>query len=367
MEIKKIRFVLFMLFFLGVIAFMYAGIDESDNNPVSGTGSSTNSPADVAASEAPIKLSGKDGDLFFIRQLYWDKAEYAVRYTVTLEQKSDNLDAYIEVLRKNTEQTSIDITVPPGEYRFQVSSINILGMLDTQSDWNYFTVRNPITLMEPGSGAAFSNNPVSPSPVVWVTELPLQNSRVIFSRDPEPAKDPNAIIQYVAQGVNTISMPALGEGIWYWTVFGETPDGISVSAASPLWFRLLSLPLLSSPHYVRPGHDEVITLNQLMAERKITFEWEQVPDANAYIFSLYGYSGKPVLLAFSSPSPATSYVLTDLTILNMDSYFWQVEAVTASRNGTVERRGIIQQQAFEIQVQRSDSLRATNLGTIYGF
>jgi len=402
MEMKKILFVFFLLFFLEGIIFAQGGEDESSgyvttvNNAEtnatinnSANGNIANDTANTiindtvniaandtvvvivndspAAEEAPFKFTETDGDLFFSRQLFWDKAVYAVRYTVVLEQKNENLDLYIEILRRNTEQTYIDIIIPPGEYRFLVMGYNILGLLDTQSEWDYFTIRNPITLLQPGSGNALSNNPLSPSSVVWSTELPLQNCRVIFSRESDPTKDPLAIVQYVTQGATSLRLPPLGEGIWFWTVYGETTSGLSVSAVAPLWFRLISLPLLSSPQYIRPGANQEITLNQLMVDRKIVFEWEKVPDANSYIFSLYGYSDKQELLINSSPGPETFFELTDLTILKMDSYMWQVEAVLASRNGTIERRGLIQQQSFLVLIQRSDTLRATNLGTTYGF
>ena len=399
-EMKKIIVVFFLLLLLQGMVFAQGGEEESGfpantpaNVPVSTPADPpaaapaippVNIPVNIPVSDpvtdsavfindviieedAPYKFTEIDGDLFFSRQLVWNRAVYAVRYTVILEQKNENLDAYVEILRRSTERTYIDIIVPPGEYRFLVMGFNILGLLDVQSDWDYFTIRNPITLMLPSSGAALSNNPLSPSAVSWSTELPLQNSRVIFSREPDPTKDPFAIIQYVPQGATSLNLPTLGEGIWYWTVFGETSNGLSVSAVAPLWFRLISLPLLPSPHYIRPGANTVITLNQLMVDRKIVFEWERVPEANAYIFSLYGFSDKQELLASSSPGPETIFELTDLTILNMDSYMWQVEAVQASRNGTIERRGLIQQQAFLVLIQRSDNLRTTNQGTTYGF
>ena len=331
MEIKRTHFIFFLLFFLNTVVFVQA-----------------------------------NDDLFFSRRLVWDKAIYAVRYTIILEQKSGNLGTYTETLRRNTEQTYIDIVLSPGEYRFMVIGYNVIGLLDTQSEWNYFVVNNSIILMQPESGFALSNNPLSPSSVIWSTELPIQNTRVIFSRDPEPAKDPRAIVQYVDRAVTTINIPPLGEGIWYWTVLGETFDGRNVSAAAPFWFSLLSLPLLSAPQYIRPTYNEMITLKQLTADRKIVFEWKQVPEANAYIFSLYGNTDKQDLLFSSSPIPETSFELTDLVILNMDKYFWQVEAVMVSRNGTIERRGIIQQQLFMIDIQRSDGLRTVNPRTTYG-
>ena len=363
-----------------VFLFLYLGmISFAEGNTENSGASSTPPPAQVVTNgnasinsspmegEPSSRFSESTGDLFFSQRLAWDEAKYAVRYTIVLEQKRENLDQYLEILRRNTEYTYIDITVPPGEYRFLVMSYNILGLLDTQSEWNYFFIRNPITLLQPRSGISLSNDPISTPSVMWSTELPLQNSRVIFSRDPEPTKDPRAIVQYVDPGTTIVNLPPLSEGIWYWTVLGETSDGLSVSAAAPLWFTLLSMPLLSSPQYIRPGYDEVITLDQLMTARKVTFEWEQVPDANAYIFSLYSITDKRDLLFSTSPGPETSYELTDLTLLLMEDYLWQVEAVFVSRNGTIERRGRIQQQSFMVYVQRSDTLRIRNPGTRYGF
>jgi len=350
MKIKKALLIFLLLLFPGRIIFGQSSVAGS-----SITGAS------------PLRLSNNDGSLFYVQRLAWNRAQYAVSYTVLLEQKRGNLDVYTEVLRRNTEQTYVDVTIPPGEYRFRVMSFNILGILDAQSEWDFFNVHNPITLLLPGTGASLSNNPLSPSPVIWSTELPLQNLRVIFSRETEPPKDSRAIVQYIDQGTTTINLPPLGEGIWYWTVLGETSDGLHVSAAAPFWFTILSLPPLSSPQYIRPAFNEVITLDQLTAERKITFKWERVPEANAYIFSLFGISDKQDLLLSSSPSSETSFELTDLSILKMDEYVWHVEAVLESRDGTIERRGIIQRQSFTLNIGRSDTLRTTNLGTIYGY
>ena len=350
MKIKKTFFMLFLLLFSGKIVFTQSIAADS---PITGA--------------SPYRLSETDSGLFFVQRLAWNEAQYAVSYTVLLEQKRGNLNTFTEVLRRDTGQTYIDVTIPPGEYRFRVMSFNVLGILDTQSEWNYFDIHNPITLLLPRTGVSLSNNPLSPSPVIWSTEMPLQNSRVIFSRETEPSKDSRAIVQYVDQGITTINLPPLGEGIWYWTVLGETSDGLSVSAAAPNWFTILSLPPLLSPQYIRPAYNEVITIDQLMTERKITFKWEQVPEANAYIFSLYGISDKQDLLISSSPSSETTFELTDLSILKMDEYAWHVEAVLESRNGTIERRGIIQPQPFMLYIRHSDTLHTTNLGTIYGY
>ena len=374
MEMKKVFlmfFLLFLFFFPGGMIFAQDNLAGSGNKSaayVTDAIPKENTPikGSPAEGETPFRLSETGKDTLFFQRLSWNSARYAVSYTVVLEQKRGNTDPYTEVLRRSTEKTYFDLSLPPGEYRFLVMSINVLGKLDAQTEWDYFSIRNPITLLLPKSGVSMSNNPLSPSSVVWTTELPLQNSKVIFSRDPDPVKDPRAIIQYAAQSMTTINLPPLGEGVWYWTVMGTTPDGTNVSATAPLWFSLVSLPPLTSPKYIQPGINEKITLDKLMADRKITFKWEQVPEANAYIFSIYGISDRQDLLFSSSPVYATSFDLIDLTILTSDYYFWQIEAVYVSRTGTIERRGLIKQQSFEIQIHRSDTIRTNNSAKRYG-
>ena len=89
--------------------------------------------------ELPYRISESDSGLF-IQRLSWNAAQYAVRYNVILERKGDESNVYTEVLRRNVETSYIDISVPPGEYRYQVLSYNVLGMIDSQSDWEYFTI-----------------------------------------------------------------------------------------------------------------------------------------------------------------------------------------------------------------------------------
>jgi len=228
------------------------------------------------------------------------------------------------------------------------------------------TVHTPITLTAPRAGVSLPIDPSSPPLIRWSVDEPLRNSRVIFSRNQDPTSDPRAVIIYVDQGVTSIPLPALTEGLWYWIVQGDAVDGQGISAAAPSWFSITARPPLSSPLYIQPEAEEVITLEQLMEDRNITFIWEEVPEANAYIFSLYGVTDKQELLFASSPEPDTSFILTDLALLTLEDYVWQVEAVTISRSGTVERRGLLEQHPFKVNITRSDSIRTRSQGTMYG-
>jgi len=156
MGIKHV-FLIFSLFcLLGEVVFAQSSPGSSPiqlNPPIpggadSGSSSGDNGPhkpvvpvySSPVEGEPSFRLSETDSGLLFYQRLTWESAQYAVSYHVILERKKDNVDSYTEVLRKNVTEPYLDISVPFGQYRYQVLSFNILGLLDSQSDWEYFTV-----------------------------------------------------------------------------------------------------------------------------------------------------------------------------------------------------------------------------------
>ena len=279
----------------------------------------------------------------------------AGRYRWTVQA---NIDSWGGIIRKHGLITSHYFSIGPG------SAPSVPGFV--RGVIKSGAVNAPITLLAPWTGSSFINSRLSPHTVRWSVNDNFINTRVIFSRDQDPVADPQAVIQYVDEGETSINLPDLGEGVWYWIVQGETHGGQGFSAASPSWFTIQPQSPLDSPAYIQPVREAVFTLEQLTAERRITFIWEEVSDADAYIFSLFD-AEKNKLLFSASPIPDTSFELTDLALLTADDYNWQVEAVSLTRNGTIERRGIIQQSSFEVKITHSENLRATSQGTAYGY
>ena len=139
---KAIIFLSLFCYVCGTICAQEELQSESSDSP-SAPGSDTASGADVwLDGELASRLSETEGGLFFMQRLTWEEARFAVRYQVLLERKRETTGVYTEVLRRNLDagETFIDISVPAGEYRFMVYSFNILGLLDSQSDWEYFVV-----------------------------------------------------------------------------------------------------------------------------------------------------------------------------------------------------------------------------------
>ena len=145
---KNIPLIFLLLIFIFSGINIYAQNNSgiiSDTQGAAGTAeSSGDEPIEVETSS--ILSSEAGSNVKFVQRLTWDVARYAVRYSVLLEHRSEELDIWTEVLRRNmdAEITYVDVSVPAGEYRYRVYSFNILGQLDTQTDWEYFTVLKAI-------------------------------------------------------------------------------------------------------------------------------------------------------------------------------------------------------------------------------
>ncbi|MDR2618739.1 MAG: hypothetical protein LBC62_07705, partial [Treponema sp.] len=229
-------------------------------------------------------------------------------------------------------------------------------------------IQSTITLEEPKLGANIDGISAlrTPQEAKWSATEPLKNIQLVVSRTQDPISDPRAIILEMGSQASSITFPALTEGIWHWTIQGDTADGRGVSSGNPFWFSVLAIPPLPQPRRFEPENDAVITLAQLTRDRSISFNWEAVEGANAYIFSLFGDGDPPKPLITGPADPGTSFILEDLTLLDQDSYLWQVEAVYRNQNGVIEQRGIIEQHPFVIDVARSNTLQTHSQGPMYG-
>ncbi|MDR2543365.1 MAG: hypothetical protein LBC80_07965 [Treponema sp.] len=105
-------------------------------------------------------------------------------------------------------------------------------------------------------------------------------------------------------------------------------------------------PLLAAQN-LRPARGHRFTTTELQEQRRITFTWQAVRGANAYIFTLFQQTttGRQQLLQ-TQPLSSPEYELTDLRILDAGNFIWQIEAVSLNQNGVIERRGTTAESTF---------------------
>ena len=373
---------------------------------VSQAGSGESQPSRLVithALEAPRLDTPRENERMIIEEgkavsFSWERMNYANYYTFKLFiEGTENPVSEISSLRPNTIQVFFDtgtqgrfywtvqgftspteytsgrngmiahsrFTIPPQGNAAQGNqswSIPRIANIQTFSG----EVHSPITLISPRSGVNVSGIQAlrNPQQVRWNTDEPLRNVQLIVSRTSDPSSDPRALVKDISS--SSVTFPPLSEGIWYWIIRGDTNTGRGATPGDPFWINVLPIPLLPAPEPLMPVKNSVIDIAQLTRDRSITFRWNEIEDANNYIFSFFRAGNPPVQLITLPPSDSLEYVLENLTLLNHGDYLWQVEAVYLNLNGEIEQRGVIEQNAISIDIQRSTNLQTTDLGVMYG-
>jgi len=93
----------------------------------------------LRAQSAGYFIDTESGGLRFFQRLAWAGGEYALRYEIVIERELNG--TYIPYLRESTETPFIEVSLPPGHYRFRVSSYDILEKPEEVSQWETIEVR----------------------------------------------------------------------------------------------------------------------------------------------------------------------------------------------------------------------------------
>ena len=87
----------------------------------------------------PLLYAEEDPEQRFTRRIAWRGSEHAWRYAVEIEILQN--ESYRSFSREYTTEQYMDISLPPGEFRFRVISYDILGRHSEGSQWVAFDVR----------------------------------------------------------------------------------------------------------------------------------------------------------------------------------------------------------------------------------
>lgn len=74
----------------------------------------------------------------FIQKLSWNKINDIKNYRITIERSTDA--GWVPVLEKDLTENRIEVSLEAGQYRFQVSVINLFDQLEKSSSWRNFEV-----------------------------------------------------------------------------------------------------------------------------------------------------------------------------------------------------------------------------------
>jgi hypothetical protein len=116
-----------------------------------------------------------------------------------------------------------------------------------------------------------------------------------------------------------------------------------------------------------PANGHRIQFEDLRVTRRIDFSWSPVAGANAYIFTLYQQisGGQRRRVIQTDPLQRTRWTLDRLALLDRGTFVWEVEAINMNRRGRIERRGLVAENTFIIDIPVSGNLEVEDIGEIY--
>jgi hypothetical protein len=307
----------------------------------------------------------------------WDPSPGAEYYQFKLYHGADRNRTVYE--RNFLEETALSLALdayPEGNYFWTVQgfvsesarSTRITGLLAD----GVFTARkiHPVSLDYPDDGESVPGLRAwfEPGTVRWNTAEPPGASRFILSRSRDFSGEPVAVINNPPQ---SITLPKLRDGAYYWTIRAETADGFDISARSPRSIRVLPVPPLPAAANRRPADGARITEADIKQDRRIVFSWDPVPGATGYLFTLEGEPG--TVLLREGPFAETGFVLEDLALLDVGTFIWRLEAVMTEPvrerredTGEIFRRGEAAENRFTVDFVRPDIPALPEPGVLYG-
>jgi hypothetical protein len=165
----------------------------------------------------------------------------------------------------------------------------------------------------------------------------------------------------------SIQVNRLDEGQWYWTVEAQGVNG-RASVAVPRSLTVLSVLPLPAPGNRLPRNGHRFNTEEFRESSAIVFSWQAVPNANAYIFTIYQQTsdGRQQIIR-RAPENRLSWTLEDFNRLGRQGTFiWQVEAVTMNRDGEIEQRGTPGENVLIMDIPRAGAVKVNEPGVLYG-
>jgi hypothetical protein len=299
-------------------------------------------------------------ELRFVQRFAWIGDAYALRYEVVIEKEEDG--GFREQHRALTNEVSIEFSLSPGNYRYQVIPYDFLNRPAAGSGWVNFTV---YPALRP------EINDFSPS-YLYLNESAVHTLNILGRNFV-----PGAEIELRRPGgvsivPNNISIPRDGTSaqlninndrlvLGEYEVFVRNPGGFDTRGGS-----VIVMYFLPAPGNMRPSTGYNIGIEQLRNQRNLVFSWSTVQGANAYIFTLYEQTanGRRIIVSIP-PENRTTWTLEDIRVLDPGTYVWEVEAISRDALGVVEQRGRTGVNTFILDVPMPGTVRVDNPGILY--
>jgi len=208
-----------------------------------------------------------------------------------------------------------------------------------------------VTLMSPEQGTTIPGLTALRQQTVfrWNSEVGVAKSRFVLSRNANPLRGKPEI--EILDPNRTVRVDRLKEGVWYWTIEAQTPEGVNVSARTPRQLKVLPIPLLPAPVNLQPAAGYRIGIQDLK-NVNVNLTWSPVAGANGYIFTLYQETDNKRRQIMQTGPDNRALCALNIKTLGRGNFIWRVEAVSVGQNGVIEQRGAPGENHFVVDIPR---------------
>jgi hypothetical protein len=141
----------------------------------------------------------------FIQRLTWTAGEHVLHYEVIIERTDENINS--NVLQEFTAETFMEISLPPGDYRFRIVPYDLLNRPGASSAWVSFMIRPAFAPeIESFSPQVFTLRRNISEYVLNITGKNISQGAEIFLRRPGTAQTIHPAHTAIAQDGSTVTL-----------------------------------------------------------------------------------------------------------------------------------------------------------------
>ena len=266
---------------------------------------------------------------------------YLSQTNIQLNMKSRERGNYFYTVKAVSDSTPSGTVVKSNVSRRDFSTRD-LSYIKLEEPYSGFKVDGIDALLEPGF-------------VTWSCNEEIKNSEFILSKNGE-------VFLEIKNPERTIKLPQMQSGKWDWTIKGTNLEGYDVSAQRANSIIVEEIPLLPVVKNASPAQSTEFDMNYFMATPTITFDWDEVPNAEKYIFKLKD-SNNNVLISKEFVNE-TSFVFENIELLDRGTFIWEVEALRYLPDFV--QRGTVFSQSFIVDLPSIEKATNKTSGDLYG-
>lgn len=352
---------------------------DSNNTETSTTYSEINEIIVVKPFSPPIISSDYEKEVFVVNKdipilLTWSFDDF-------LASQNSNVNYFVEVfdnndlvfsqsgLLQNEIQFSLDKDYTEKEYVWTVKAYKDEStnnsFLDGDVATSIFQVREPkrIELLEPINNTridglnAFLENTV----FKWKSDEDLIDKQFLLIKEDNKKRE---VISKLNNPKETVTIPKLSEGSYYWMINGKMSNDIDVSSVEN-HFTITSIKKLGTTKLVEPAKNKVFDEIYFRDNRDVKFIWNKVENATHYYFKIEKKDGTKII--DRTFSQETNFTFEKIDLFDIGEFIWTIQAQRRDKNGRIIQSSDVSQSSFSIDIPLPEKPSIQKKGLFYAY